>query len=259
MYRGFNLQIGNKNIFDSFYVSGNTMYEQNKNNICSLLEDYCLPDGEVIAQDLMKEWFPKIKSDVFISHSHQDEKLAIGLAGWLKKHMNLDVFIDSCCWGNAYKLLKEIDNKICKSDDNSGTYDYQKRNQSTAHVHMMLMTSLIKMLDQSECIIFLNTPSSIQMGKYQGDKVTTTSPWIFAEIATTKTLEKKSPGQHRETGMIKKSVANNLSERYMFHYELNELSNFTELTFKDLEMWEIKKNGHLKMKHSLDVLYDFKP
>lgn len=43
-------------------------------------------------------WFPQIKADVFISHSHSDEKLAIIFAGWLYNAFGLTAFIDSCVW-----------------------------------------------------------------------------------------------------------------------------------------------------------------
>lgn len=51
-------------------------------------------------------WFPKINADIFLSHSHKDEKLIIAFAGWLKDTFNLDVFIDSCIWGYSNDLQK---------------------------------------------------------------------------------------------------------------------------------------------------------
>ncbi len=32
-----------------------------------------------------KAWFHNIEADIFLSHSHKDEKLAIAFARWLKK------------------------------------------------------------------------------------------------------------------------------------------------------------------------------
>ena len=41
-------------------------------------------DGDRLEKGLFKE----INADVFISHSHADEKLAIAISGWLKKKWN---------------------------------------------------------------------------------------------------------------------------------------------------------------------------
>lgn len=43
-----------------------------------------MPDGSIDGTNLSDEWFQKIQSDIFISHSHNDENLAYALAGWLK-------------------------------------------------------------------------------------------------------------------------------------------------------------------------------
>ena len=62
---------------------------------------------------MQANWFPQIKADIFISHSHKDEDLALALAGWLKVSFGLTAFIDSCVWGYANDLLKMIDYKYC--------------------------------------------------------------------------------------------------------------------------------------------------
>lgn len=41
------------------------------------------------------------------------------------------------------------------------TYDYNLRNYTTSHVHMMLATALTEMIDNTECIMFYNTPNSV--------------------------------------------------------------------------------------------------
>ena len=40
--------------------------------------------------DIESNWFPKLMNHVFISHSHQDEDLALALAGALKHWMKLN-------------------------------------------------------------------------------------------------------------------------------------------------------------------------
>ncbi|WP_338001329.1 hypothetical protein, partial [Pseudomonas brassicae] len=69
--------------------------------------------------------------------------MAIQLAHELEKK-GVNAFVDSVVWGSSYELLSVIDNKYSKSDDGQH-FDYQKRNRSTAHVHMILATALQKM------------------------------------------------------------------------------------------------------------------
>lgn len=80
----------------------------------------------------------------------------------LYDEFKLTAFVDSCVWGYCDDLLKQIDNEYCKKKDGK-TYDYELRNYTTSHVHMMLSTALIEMIDNTECIMFYNTPSSVTL------------------------------------------------------------------------------------------------
>jgi len=60
-------------------------------------------------------WFPQINANIFISHSHNDEKKAITLAGWISETFHLKAFIDSCVWKCSNDLLKIIDNDFLVS------------------------------------------------------------------------------------------------------------------------------------------------
>ena len=71
------------------------------------------------------------------------------------EQFNLNVFVDTFYWGSADDLLKEIDDIKCKNSD--GTYDYQKRNITTSHVHAMLTSAIMQVMDLSEIVIFVNT------------------------------------------------------------------------------------------------------
>jgi len=42
-------------------------------------------------------------------------------------------------------------------------YDYELRNYTTSHVHMMLSTALTEMIDNTECIMFYNTSLSVSL------------------------------------------------------------------------------------------------
>lgn len=135
MFVCFDTKIKNLDMFDRYYASGKEMYDNQQTSIHNSLDKYLkneMLDGDGISND----WFPTIDSDVFISHSHMDEKYVIAFAGWLKEKFGLQPFIDSCVWGYSNELLREIDNNYCKNDYGN-TYNYEKRNVSTSHVHMM--------------------------------------------------------------------------------------------------------------------------
>ena len=67
--------------------------------------------------------------------------------------------MDEVIWGSADGLLKAIDNQFCKKGD--GTYDYNKRNLTTSHVHAMLTTAILNSIDKSETVIFMNTDNPV--------------------------------------------------------------------------------------------------
>lgn len=154
-------------------------------------------DGYLDGSKMQANWFPQIKADVFISHSHKDEELAHALAGWLKEAFGLTAFIDSCVWGYANDLLKMIDEKYCLNVEGN-TYNYEKRNYSTSHVHMMLSVALTQMIDNTECLFFLNTPKSIIPDTIINQ---TESPWIYSEIAMSRLIRQKSLKEHRQVSL----------------------------------------------------------
>lgn len=146
-------------------------------------------------------WFPRTPASIFLSHSHVDEKLAIAFVTWVKRHFNLDVFIDSCLWGNSATLLKLLDDAYCKIP-NSNSYNYQLRKLTTSHVHMMLQTALADMIYNTECVIFLNTPNSIS----PEDVISKTfSPWIYSELTTTSIVHNKTKEEYRKHYIAEKS------------------------------------------------------
>jgi hypothetical protein len=161
MYRGFNLNLNwNSKNDDQFYNSGKKLFQSNEATVKETLKGFALNDGTLDGTKIQSNWFPKVQADIFISHSHKDQKRAIALAGWLFDTYGIKAFIDSCIWGYADDLLKLIDKKHCYKKE-TNTFDYNLRNYSTSHVHMILSTTLTMMIDNSECLFFLNTPNSI--------------------------------------------------------------------------------------------------
>lgn len=250
MFAGFNLSTDNN--FEQYQQIGKKIFSGIKDQVKNELEKFTLSDGSLNGTKMQSNWFPQVNADIFISHSHKDESKAIGLAGWLKYEFGLDVFIDSCVWGYSVELLKKIDDEYCLSDDKK-TYDYQKRNFSTSHVHMMLSTALTMMMDKTECVFFLNTPNSINTKDliYK-----TESPWIYYEIAMTKLIEKRNLTEYRNK-LIKKALfesAQNAKELTIkYDVTLDHLCPINQL---DLDNWNAGWNVKLpKDEYPLDTLY----
>ena len=202
MYRGFNLSLERKSFkegdFKELREIGFKSLTCQKATIERKIKSFIDDDGFLDGSKMQDNWFPQIKADVFISHSHKDKDLALALAGWLKENLGLTAFIDSCVWGYSNDLLKLIDNRYCRNEYRR-TYDYEKRNSSTSHVHMMLSVALTQMIDNTECLFFLNTPNSITPDTIINQ---TESPWIYSEIATSQLIRKKKLEEYRQVALM---------------------------------------------------------
>ena len=110
MFTGFNLTINNDDFLDDHYYSfGLETYNKLKTVVFDNLTHIFKKD--IIDGDLLQNmWFPTEifgeKNFIFISHSHNDEKLAISLAGYLHTKFNILSFIDSCVWDHMDELNK---------------------------------------------------------------------------------------------------------------------------------------------------------
>jgi len=189
-------------------------------------------DGDKVKDD----WFNDVPASIFLSHSGKDTDLAYSLADYLKVKLNLDVFVDSRVWGGADKLLRAIDNQYCRSDDGKH-YDYQKRNYSTSHVHMMLATALTEMIDRCECVIFLNTPESIQAGDAQHRAAERlASPWIYHELMMTRLISRHLD---RRLSVLRESLEARLdAQDHALHISYEApLAHFAQLTLSDMTAW----------------------
>lgn len=147
---------------------------------------------------IMDNWFRNYDADIFMSHSHGDEELARKVSA-IFNEMGLRVFIDSDVWGYSDKMLRKIDNMHCglkfREDGTVETYDYNKRNKTTSHVHILLTHALMRMITQTECFIFLETGnSSFRSTKKELD---TYSPWLFHELAFANVVEQQKLSRKR--------------------------------------------------------------
>lgn len=234
------------------------MFDKFNKPIRDKIDDFVGVNGSLDGSAIQKEWFgDDIKADVFLSHSHKDEHLAINFAGFLYKEYGLITFIDSCVWGYANDLLKKIDKEYCWKEK-TNTYDYDKRNFSTSHVHMMLSTALYKMIDKSECIIFLNTENSTTTTEDVIKNTTvqkTYSPWIYSEINCINLIQKKALERQIEKNAMQHGLFENAS--LSVEYDIDkELTNLTIIGEDIFVTWKDKNHQFTSRKtDALDNLY----
>ncbi|WP_291654070.1 hypothetical protein [Clostridium sp.] len=252
MYKCYRLENSEelKDLVSSYEECGKQIMEGKKANIRKDLDEYLRKDGFIDFTNMQEDWFPAISADVFISHSHKDISLINALVGWLTIEFKVDVFVDSYIWGYCNDLLKEIDEEYCRHS-NGVSYDYDKRNISTTHVHMMLSNSLNKMIDKTECVLFVETDNSLSVKN--NIETGTTSAWIYSELITTSLISRRIPKR-----LNNKNVE--IREKYsgIFHNEINslyrvDLSHLIKLDISDLK--EISQKELKGEKPYLDELY----
>lgn len=251
MYRGFNLTLDYND--ETNFGIGKALFNINKTIVRQTLDTFIGKGSTINGTKMQENWFPQIDTDIFISHSHKDEKIAITLAGWLYEEFGLKAFIDSCIWDYSNKLLRMIDDEYCL---NSGgeTYSYTKRNNSTSHVHMMLSTALSMMIDKTECLFFLNTPNSISASSVVSK---TESPWIYSEIAMTQVVSQKLPRRLLRHESRYFSKGGMINEQLRITYDLN-LKHLTNLDQGTLVDWQNNGSNENELS-ALNELYRLKP
>lgn len=248
MYRGFQL-ILDKQFFEHYYFDvGNKLFEEHQNSVKSVLDDFLLSDGSIDGSKMQENWFPQIKANVFISHSHQDKKLATALAGWLHEILGLNPFIDSCVWGYAEDLKGLLSQTYCKHSypSNSSLHRFV-----SSHVDMMLSVALNQMIDNTECLFFLNTPNSISFDAPVYS--TTSSPWRYSEIAMSRLIRKQVP----ERLLKRLNESQNTFSKKLIRYRL-PMDHLPIVDEEDMLKWG--KTGrrlisYIEKSHSLDKLY----
>lgn len=193
MYKGFEIEGVKENTFGRYFKyyceQGETLMNRFSTNISSDIMSIVLTDSVLDGNMIMDKWFKRVDADVFISHSHDDLPLALALSGYLYKKLDIKCFIDSLIWSKADDLLKNIDEKYSLNIPDDRYYDYKKRNFSTSHVHNMLLMSITHMIDETDCLFFLNTPNAMPLE--EGIKKQTLSPWIYSEIEISRVIRKK--------------------------------------------------------------------
>lgn len=228
---------------------GKNQIAKYQNKINSTIDRYIKANGHIDATTLSNEWFPIIDADVFISHSHADDELALLLAGFLSEVFGLTCFIDSVVWGNIVDLQRKVDEPLLNTVTH--TYNYNSRNQSTAYVHLMLSTALTKMMDNSEAIFFLSTNESLS----STESNITSSGWIYHELFTSNFLRQRYPERYN---MIQKCFSGGILETerrmgYKFDFKV-DMSDFKILDMLKFNDWVSLRDPN-KEGHALDKLY----
>lgn len=176
MYTVFNVSLA-ESFASDYNKEGTRIYQTVTENTAKKLNKI-INENNIDGNKLQELWFPdKIyqgKPFIFISHSHKNENTAIRLAGYLLKEFGILSFVDSCVWENMDDLIEILDDLVDDHDLNS------------SYVHLMLASALMEMIDNCECMFFLNTRSSVkENGK-------TESPWLYFELNTVNVIRKKS-------------------------------------------------------------------
>lgn len=242
MYRGFQLDLSQRAY--SLKVSPNPKWEKRKlMHWYSLIDsnrrkveeaiDVCfLDDGSIDGSRMQENWFPQVKADIFISHSHGDKELAQELSKWLYMTFGLKAFIDSDIWGYAPVLEEEL---LC----NYLYYSSQEEEEElkkfvSAHVHLMLSIALNQMIDNTECLFFLNTPNSISINAPIDG--TTPSPWIYSEIAMSRLIRKRIPKRYKRK-IVSLNEAQKLFSAQPIRYTL-PMDHLTKINSSNLKEWK---------------------
>lgn len=205
-------------------------------------------DGDLI----QKEWFPDKDWDIFLSHSHNDLDKALKIKVLLE-HFGLKVFVDSTVWGFADNLLRKIDDAYAQRSE--GHYSYNKRNRTTAAVHLMLSTALTQVMDNAEAVFFLNTRNSTlkQISKITDGKAFVASPWIYHEIMMTKFL-RPNAYKMREKGIINENGEYTKKYRNLIMPRSVDLSHMQKLPLSRFVEWVLSLCENMQRKNECLII-----
>ena len=169
-----------------------------------------LGSGVFDANKLISQWFPIVKADVFLSHSHDSKGEVEALASYIESKTGKVVFVDSLYWDSADKMVELFYDFIAERDD-KGRFKVDSLLKASEHVHCMLERSILAMMDKCDDFVFLDESSSVSN--------VTLSPWIYSELEFSKHLLGSE-------GMIKEGVEN-FSVQVAYNKSLKHLSKVT--------------------------------
>ena len=255
MYRAFNV-ILNSNEYLGY--ANTQQYENDKSISLQNLRRIINSKDMLQAYEIKKLLLPSKRYDIFISHSHKDLEIAKGLSGYLNALCGVSCFIDSLYWGNIDELQEELNRMHLHKDEATGKkyFDHQSTMEVAKHANMILASALTEMIDNCECVFFLNTDNSVIRGTEAMSKNETYSPWIYHEVFTTSIIHRKGTG--RRAALEEQQIRDNaIKPLPQFIYNL-DLTGMTILNDGDIIHWQSAVK-HDYNNNPLDVLYKLKP
>lgn len=269
MFTGFDLRIDKSIFYDQNGLSFEQYVQIGKNHLKvqqrrweKNIKEFVLKDS-IDGTKVQNEWFPLVKADVFISHSHKDQELAEALAGWIyeKFEHKISCFIDANVWGFQDELLQQMNDELSdkKVFPERTFYNHESCNKVSQHVNVMLSIALQKMIDKTEAVLFLNTENSIQIT--DGNEMSRTySPWLYTEIVCSQIIRKKPLIVYRDYGLIHKSMYEsaemkmNLVTAIDISYSVS-LQHLISIGYFELSRWEMEYFYSDDEQYPLDILY----
>lgn len=229
--------------FEHYKSVGESLFRDVVNQADDSLLEYISEDGVLEGDVIQDKWFPVVKGqfDVFISHSHKEEDLALAyaLSGWLNEKFGLKCFLDEYVWDSADGLIRKLDD-LCRRPGETG-YKYRDRNMTTSQVHAMLTSAIMQEIDDCDALFFLNTPNTVDV--VAGTQEYTLSPWIFLEIGFSKLVKKEWKNEKRKR-INDDLIANEAAEKQILletviQMRMNlDTSHLTELSDGDFNNWK---------------------
>ena len=203
---------------------------------------------------------------IFISHSHDDIEEVKKFAYIIEQEFGVSCFVDSMVWENMTDLLKAFDNIYSLSTDGK-SYSYKKCNYSSAHVHTMLATALLEMINDCECFLFIGSKNStLKLNYFKDHSDATLSPWIYEENTFVRFIKPIIPEwllPRRRLNMFSGGVGRVDEERELnIAYKL-DMSTFHTISadlLLDLDEEELSENDFLyRLYESSGILQQIEP
>ena len=209
-----------------------------------VIDNFLTPNGELDAEKIENLYFPVLEADVFISHAHADEDIALGLQEMLWEKFGVSSFVDSLVWNSCDELLSEIDKRFSRSMSRSNCFDYKATRRSASRIYMILSAALIKTIQACDCMFFIQSENFMCGESYHKR---THSPWIYLEQVAFDVMT-KTRWQPLNEEMVRKASKLNVV------YTL--LSGLPQLTEDDFIKWKADTSDYSD--NPLEVLYDLK-
>ena len=267
MFAGFNLKIdehffeSQQKSFEEYQKIGEKHLGEQSEIIKHKLDEY-INHNVIDGSRIQNDWFPRVNTDIFLSHSSADEKLVNAIAGWLNDSFNLKCFIDSNVWWYVGDIAEMLNSRYSNKRPNGKggyLYDHEKCLKVSEHVNTMLSIALQKMIDKCESIFLINTEKSIHINNDSKSMDLTYSPWIYSELACSEIVRKKPLVDYRYNKKLYHSIyeSRQVEKRgedltISYNAPSKELISIDENVLKE---WKEQFNSDKNYQFPLDLLY----